>query len=345
MKPYMEIVDRVLNEGVWKSNRTKYKALTIAGASATYDVSEQYPMLTLKKVPPKSCFGELVGFVKGVQSAADMRENGSKVWDQNANENEAWLANPFRLGEDYLGPVYGAQWRRWPAYKQVNRAHPHHGAIHSKLKQDGWHILTSYATHADISDVWFKEVDQLFECYTKIMKNPDDRRILMHAWNPATLDEMALVPCHLLYQFIANKETQALDLCMYQRSCDLFLGVPYNIASASALLYLMCKLTGYKPGKFVHHMADVHIYENAMDGVGIMQDREERPLPTLTINLPDVMIKHVTEERLIPIPFTDIGRGTFNKKGFDRLMANLTTDHFDLQGYDPHDVIPVEMAV
>jgi thymidylate synthase len=128
-------------------------------------------------------------------------------------------------------------------------------------------------------------------------------------------------------------------------SCDTFLGVPYNIASASALLYFMCKLTGYTPGKFVHHMNDVHIYENHMDGVGIMQDRVERPLPTLTITLPDVMVKHETEEQLVPVPFDDILMGAFNKKGFDRLINALTVDNFDLQGYDPHETIKVEMAV
>jgi thymidylate synthase len=217
MKPYMDVVDRIINEGVWKTNRTKYKALTIAGASATYDCSTNLPMLTLKKVPPKSCFGELVGFLQGAQSAAQMRLLGSKVWDQNANENEAWLANSFRLGEDDLGPVYGAQWRRWPAYKQVDRSHPNHTNIHSQLKRDGWQIVSSFAQDGGVRDIWFKEIDQLFECYTKIMKNPDDRRILLHAWNPAALDEMALVPCHLLYQFIPNKQTRVMDLCMLQR--------------------------------------------------------------------------------------------------------------------------------
>jgi thymidylate synthase len=217
MKPYMDVVDRVMAEGVWKTNRTKFKALTIAGASATYEVSRRFPMLTLKKVPPKSMFGELVGFLKGVQSAAVMRELGSKIWDQNANENEDWLANPFRLGEDDLGPVYGSQWRRWPAYKRVSRSHQNHAKIHTKLKREGWNIVSSFAQGNDIIDLWFKEVDQLFECYEKIKKNPDDRRILLHAWNPAALNEMALVPCHLLYQFIANKQTQTLDLCMLQR--------------------------------------------------------------------------------------------------------------------------------
>jgi thymidylate synthase len=189
MKPYMDVVDRVMAEGVWKTNRTKFKALTIAGASATYEVSRRFPMLTLKKVPPKSMFGELVGFLKGVQSAAVMRELGSKIWDQNANENEDWLANPFRLGEDDLGPVYGSQWRRWPAYKRVSRSHQNHAKIHTKLKREGWNIVSSFAQGNDIIDLWFKEVDQLFECYEKIKKNP----------------------------FIANKQTQTLDLCMLQR--------------------------------------------------------------------------------------------------------------------------------
>lgn len=345
MKPYMDVVERVINEGVWKTNRTKFKALTIAGASATYDCSATFPLLTLKAVPFKSVIGELISFLQGATNAVVFRENGTKIWDQNANENEAWLANPFRLGVDDLGPVYGAQWRRWPAYKRVSRGHANHALIHSKLKRDEWHIVSSFAQDGAIQDIWFKEVDQLFECYTKIMKNPDDRRILMHAWNPAALDEIALPACHLLYQFIANKETRVLDLVMYQRSVDEALGTPFNVASASALLYLMAKLTGYVPGSFVHHQADCHLYENSMDAVDIMRNREERPLPTLVVNLPDVMIKHETEEQLVPVPFDSIVMGAFNKKGFDRLLSSLTLENFVLTGYEPWPAIKIEMAV
>lgn len=345
MQAYREVAERILKEGVWKTNRTGIRCLTISGASATYDCSQFFPMLTSKRVPPKSVFGELCGLLKGVTSAADFRALDCKVWDQNANKNETWLANPFRVGEDDLGAIYGAQWRSWEAYKRVTRDHPKHALIHEKLKNDGWNIISSIGTSPTIMDIWFKEIDQIFECYKKIMTNPDDRRIIFHAWNPAALDEIALPACHLLYQFIANKETRVLDLIMFQRSVDGFLGAPYNIASASALLYFMSKLTGYAPGKFVHHMADLHFYESHMAGVEEMLAREDKPLPTLKITIPDVKMKLANSEEVVVVAFDNLEKGFFNELGFSRILSELTTDNFTLENYDPHPAIKVEMAV
>jgi thymidylate synthase len=212
MKPYIDTCHRILNEGKWKSNRTGKRALTISGASTTYDCSETYPLLTLKHVPIKSVIGELISFLQGATNAATFRANGTNIWTQNANENESWLANPYRQGEDDLGPVYGAMWRKWPAFKLIETGRPQWREIHTRLKADGWSM-------EEVHDgaLYRKEIDQLYECYKKIMTNPDDRRNIFHAWNPAVLDEVALPACHVMYQFIANQETRVLDLCMLQR--------------------------------------------------------------------------------------------------------------------------------
>jgi thymidylate synthase len=345
MQPYRELIENILKNGVWKTNRTKYRALTIAGASVEYDCSRRFPMLTLKAVPPKSVFGELSGLLRGATSAAEFRALGCKVWDQNANENEAWLANPFREGEDDLGDIYGAQWRRWDAYKRIRRDHPKHVLLHEKMKKEGWSIVASVGTEGTITDFWYKQIDQIFECYDKIMTNPDDRRILFHGWNPAALNEIALPACHLLYHFIPNKDTKVMDLVMLQRSCDGFLGIPFNVASASALLYFMCKLTGYTPGKFVHHMDDVHLYDNSMEGVEEMLSRTDKMQPYLTIQIPDVKMKHAVKEELITVAFDDLEKAYFNQAGFSRILSELTPDNFILDGYDPHPSIKVDMAV
>ena len=187
-----------------------------------------------------------MGFIRGYDNAADFRELGCKIWDANANENPAWLANPNRQGTDDLGRIYGVQWRDWNDY-------PGNG------------------------------IDQLERCYQTILTDPTNRRIIMSAWRPDEFSQMALPPCHVLYQFIVDTTNQRLNLCMYQRSCDMFLGVPFNIASASLLLSIMAKRTGYKPGVFTHFLADAHIYHNHFDQVREQLSRTLFTLPQLGI--------------------------------------------------------------
>lgn len=225
MKQFHDNLKFILDHGSWKTNRTQYASKMVPGLTMRFDLREGFPAVTTKKLAFKSVIGELVGFLRAARNAADFRALGCKVWDQNANENAQWLANPFRKGEDDLGDVYGAMWRQWPAFKRIlsdprfNPA-PDIMAVRQHLQQNGWELFMADSEWNDSdqeSEIWTKEIDLLGDCVRQIILNPDDRRILFHAWNPAKLDEMALPPCHLLYHFLPNKDTKELALCMTQR--------------------------------------------------------------------------------------------------------------------------------
>ena len=200
-----------------------------------------------------------MGFLRATRSAAEFRELGCKVWDQNANENAQWLANPYREGPDDLGPVYGVQWRQWPAYKVLDAGRP---------AQIADALARGYAKVADLDEggapkvLLYKAVDQLRQCLDTIHERPGDRRILFHGWNWAQIEEMALPPCHLLYQFLPNASTREISLCLYIRSNDVGLGTPFNLTEGAALLHLVGRLTGYTPRWFTYFIGDAHIYEN-----------------------------------------------------------------------------------
>ena len=230
-----------------------------AGASLRFDLQQGFPAVTTKKLAFKSAIGELVGFLRATRSAAEFRELGCKVWDQNANENAQWLANPYREGLDDLGPVYGVQWRQWPAYKVLDAGRP---------AQIADALARGYAKVADLDEggapkvLLYKAVDQLRQCLDTIHERPGDRRILFHGWNWAQIEEMALPPCHLLYQFLPNASTREISLCLYIRSNDVGLGTPFNLTEGAALLHLVGRLTGYTPRWFTYFIGDAHIYEN-----------------------------------------------------------------------------------
>ena len=212
-----------------------------------------FPAVTTKKLAFKSAIGELVGFLRATRSAAEFRELGCKVWDQNANENAQWLANPYREGPDDLGPVYGVQWRQWPAYKVLDAGRP---------AQIADALARGYAKVADLDEggapkvLLYKAVDQLRQCLDTIHERPGDRRILFHGWNWAQIEEMALPPCHLLYQFLPNASTREISLCLYIRSNDVGLGTPFNLTEGAALLHLVGRLTGYTPRWFTYFIGD-----------------------------------------------------------------------------------------
>jgi len=245
---YLNTMRDVLDNGTWQKNdRTGEMCCMLDGAMARFDISQAFTCaVTTKKLAWKSITGEFCGFLRGVTSAADFRALGSKVWDQNANENAAWLANTFRKGPDDLGDVYGAQWRRWPAYKHLKMAElnttvaiPGATARLDEAYRNGWMILTQHKVNLafkgktedgldfEIKDamnfepgqylVLTKQIDQLGDCIRKLILNPSDRRILFHGWNPAKLDEIALPACHILYQFLPNLATRELNLAMYIR--------------------------------------------------------------------------------------------------------------------------------
>ncbi|MCE7027434.1 thymidylate synthase [Jiella avicenniae] len=233
MRQYLDLLDRVLTEGVEKSDRTGTGTRSVFGHQMRFDLAAGFPLLTTKKLHIRSIVHELLWFLKGDTNIAYLKENGVRIWDEWADEN----------GE--LGPVYGAQWRSWPDY---------HGG----------------------------HVDQIANLLDAIGKTPDSRRLIVSAWNPALVDEMALPPCHCLFQFYVAKGRLSCQL--YQRSADVFLGVPFNIASYALLTAMVAQVSGLEPGDFVHTLGDAHLYGNHLDQARLQLTREPLPLPRLTLN-------------------------------------------------------------
>ena len=233
MKQYLDILRRVLDEGVHKEDRTGTGTISVFGHQMRFNLEDGFPCLTTKKLHLKSIIYELLWFLRGDTNVHWLQEHGVRIWNEWADEN----------GE--LGPVYGHQWRAWPDY-------------------DGGTI------------------DQIKQVVEMIKKNPDSRRLIVSAWNVAEVNKMALPPCHTIFQFyVANGR---LSLQLYQRSADLFLGVPFNIASYALLLMMVAQVTGLKAGDFVHTLGDAHIYSNHLEQVKLQLTREPRPLPKMHIN-------------------------------------------------------------
>ena len=287
MKQYLDLVQTIFDHGSWQENRTGTRTLSLPGASMRFDLKAGFPAVTTKKLAFKTAIGELVGFLRGSRNAADFRALGCKVWDQNANENKQWLANPYRLGEDDLGPVYGVQWRAWPAYKALAAANT--AQIEDALSR-GYRRVAGFEDGGVEQVLLYKAVDQLRQCLDTIVNNPSDRRILFHGWNLAQLEEMALPPCHLLYQFLPNAAKRELSMCLLVRSNDLGLGTPFNLAEGAALLHLVARLTGYTPRWFSYFIGDAHIYENHVEMLKEQLTRAPYPAPTLQLSdrIPDM---------------------------------------------------------
>jgi len=233
MRPYLDLMRQILEHGARKNDRTGTGTLSIFGAQLRFDLNAGFPLLTTKKVHLKSIVHELLWFLKGETNVRYLRENGVRIWDEWADEN----------GE--LGPVYGYQWRSWPA-------------------PDGRHI------------------DQIAQVLQQIRTNPDSRRMIVSAWNVADLDRMALMPCHAFFQFyVANGR---LSCQLYQRSADIFLGVPFNIASYALLTMMIAQACDLKLGDFVHTFGDTHLYLNHLDQAREQLSREPRKLPVMKLN-------------------------------------------------------------
>lgn len=320
MKQYQDLLRTVLAEGEWQENRTGIRTLSYPGASMRFDLAQGFPALTLRKLAFKSSVAEMLGFIRGYTSAADFRALGSKVWDQNANENADWLANPWRKGEDDLGRVYGVQWRDWQAFKLGD-------ALRENAPDESWEYVDwVHLAGADrCGSLYHKTIDQFAECVRKIMETPQDRRIIFHGWNPGELDQMALPPCHLLYQFHPNVTQNTLSLTVYVRSNDLGLGAPFNICGAAVLLSLMARVTGYTPKILTIQIGDAHIYENHLEMVEEMLRREPLPAPTL---------------RIAPI----CEKAPSWKEAVVMMEKVVVLDFF-LEDYNHHDPINAPMAV
>ena len=264
MRQYLDLMQRVLDTGSPRRDRTGTGTLSVFGHQMRFDLREGFPVITTKKLHLKSIIHELLWFLRGDTNVRYLRENGVSIWDEWADER----------GE--LGPVYGRQWRSWPT-------------------ADGG------------------TVDQMSDLIQRIRTDPDSRRLVISAWNVGELPRMALPPCHVLFQFYVLDGRLSCQL--YQRSADIFLGVPFNIASYALLTMMVAQVTGLQPGEFIHTFGDAHLYINHIQQARLQLSREPRPLPTMRIN-PSV-----------PSIF------------------ELVYDDFQLENYDPHPHIRASVAV
>ena len=264
MKQYHDLMRHVLEKGATKTDRTGTGTVSVFGYQMRYDLQEGFPMMTTKKVHMKSILHELLWFLKGDTNIKYLKDNGVSIWDEWADEN------------GNLGPVYGSQWRSWPA-------------------ADGRHI------------------DQITQVINQIKNNPDSRRMIVSAWNVGEIDKMKLPPCHAFFQFyVADGK---LSCQLYQRSADIFLGVPFNIASYAILTMMVAQVCNLEAGEFIHTLGDAHLYSNHIEQANLQLSRDLRKLPTLKIN-PEV-------KDIFGFKFED----------------------FTLEGYDPHPHIKAAVAV
>lgn len=323
MKEYLDLVRHVFDEGSWQENRTGIRTLSVPGAMLRFDLQHGFPAVTTKKLAFKSAVGELIGFIRASRSAADFRALGCKVWDQNANANTQWLQNPYRLDTDDLGPIYGVQWRQWPAYKVLDSTRL--PQIEDAVSR-GYREVARFDESATAHVLMYKAVDQLRQCLDTIINNPADRRILFHGWNWAQLDEMALPPCHLLYQFLPNPSKQEISLCLYVRSNDLGLGTPFNLTEGAALLHLVGRLTGYKPRWFSYFIGDAHIYETHVEMLKEQLTRQPFPAPSLRL-----------DDRIPNFAVT--------KSYEPEWLERVEPSDFSLEGYQHHAPLTASMAV
>lgn len=264
MRQYLNLMQLILEHGTRKNDRTGTGTLSVFGPQLRFDLNAGFPLLTTKKIHLKSVIHELLWFLKGETNTQYLKENGVTIWDEWADEN------------GNLGPVYGYQWRSWPA-------------------PDGRHI------------------DQMARIIEEIRRNPDSRRLLVSAWNVADLDQMALLPCHAFFQFYVAQGKLSCQL--YQRSADMFLGVPFNIASYSLLTLMVAQICKLKAGEFVHTFGDAHLYLNHLEQAREQLSRTPRPLPVMKIN------SQVSD------------------------LFSFKYEDFLLQNYDPHPVIKAPIAV
>lgn len=293
MKQYHDLLQDILDNGIESTDRTGTGTYSVFGRQIRFDLSKGFPLLTTKKVFFKGILIELLWLMRGETNIAFLKKYGVKIWDEWADEN----------GD--LGPVYGQQWRKWKG----EDSDPEFEIIDKEVK---WFIEHNH-------------VDQLTEVIERIKVKPDCRRLIVSAWNAPMIPQMKLPPCHSFFQFYVREGKLSCQL--YQRSADVFLGVPFNIASYALLTHLIANECGLKVGEFVHTFGDVHIYKNHVDQVKELLTREEFPLPTININLLPNTLMDFIDNKVQDFSWNDI-------KGF-----------IELHNYQSHDTIKAEVSV
>jgi thymidylate synthase len=283
MQQYLDLMRRVRETGVRKTDRTGTGTLSVFGHQMRFDLAEGFPLITTKKVHVKSVIHELIWFLRGDTDLRYLKDHGVHIWDEWAREEWLYVPEDPELGpeakigpRESLGPIYGSQWRSWRG-------------------QQG------------------ETIDQISGAVELLKIEPDSRRIIVTAWNPADLEKMALAPCHCLFQFYVGEGRLSCQL--YQRSADVFLGVPFNIASYALLTMMMAQVTGLEPGEFIHTFGDAHLYLNHLDQADEQLKRTPRALPRIEIN------------------------------SSVRSIFDFKYEDFKLVGYDPHPHIAAPVAV
>ena len=264
MRQYLELVEKVLSEGKMKKNRTRIDTLSITGGLLEYEWrNNKFPLLTSKKMYYRAIFTELEFFIRGLNDKQWLKDRKCNIWNEWCNPKKIPYNNdPETLRamekENDLGLIYGVQWRNFDK-REI------------EIKGSNESLV-------------YNGVDQLKYVVNEIKNNPQSRRIICSAWNPNHLDQMALPPCHVLWQILINTEENTLDLVWFQRSCDLMLGIPFNLASYACLQYLLCLESGiYKPGKIVGFLSDLHIYKNHIDAAKLQLTRNTHELPEIVV--------------------------------------------------------------
>lgn len=280
VRQYLDLLRRILEEGKERADRTGTGTRGVFGHQMRFDLSEGFPLLTTKKLHLKSIIHELLWFLRGETNVASLQAAGVRIWDEWATAEQT---AKFGRKEGDLGPVYGHQWRNFGATRRADGSYDRDG------------------------------VDQIARLLDQLRNNPHSRRLIVTGWNPKEADEVALPPCHTLFQLYVQNE--ALSCQLYQRSADVFLGVPFNIASYALLTMMIAQTCNLRPGDFVHTFGDAHLYKNHIEQAKLQLTREPRPLPKLKIN-PEVK---------------DLFRFRF--------------EDFVLEGYDPHPHIKAEVSV
>ncbi len=303
VRQYHDLLRLVLEKGQPRADRTGTGTLSIFGAQARFDLRENFPLLTTKKLHLRSIIYELLWFLRGERNVRYLQENKVTIWDEWADKT---------TGD--LGPVYGKQWRNW-----VKSSKPRQGDDSSATQQTLFDVgeLTGAATGITPMGPRLRRsthgIDQIAKVIQEIKTNPDSRRLIVSAWNVADIDSMALPPCHVLFQFYV--QDGELSCQLYQRSADLFLGVPFNIASYSLLTLMVAQVCDLRPGEFVHTFGDLHLYQNHLEKAREQLSRDCRPLPRMRLN-PAV-----------------------------KSIDDFKFEDFELIGYDPHPAIKAPIAV